>query len=50
MVKSNKEKLQRYVDNWDKPLTPSRPAPKPSSSKKKGRKAKEQDEGEEKTE
>lgn len=47
MVKSDKEKLQRYIDNWDKPLTPPRPAPKPTSSKKKGRKPKEQDEGKE---
>lgn len=36
-----KEKLQYAFKNWDKPLTPSRPAPK-SIPKKRGRPAKEE--------
>jgi hypothetical protein len=36
-----KDAGKRIADNWDKPLSPPRPVPKPSSLKKKGRPPKE---------
>lgn len=47
MVELDKEAKKRYIDSLNKPYNPPRPAPKPSSLKKKGRKSKE--EGEEGT-